>query len=110
MDPFDAKIIGALLAAEQTVHQLSKRLYRTEDQRALRGHNSTLRYRLGRLAEDGLVRRRPGRHGTYYVPLGDLIYGTARVVVRSNGSEMSLDLGRVLVTETSGKRQLIVLE
>ena len=68
MDPLDRDILLALLTREQTVHQLSKTLYRTTDQTALRGHNSTLTYRLGKLAQEGLVRKKEGRPGPTSCP------------------------------------------
>lgn len=110
MDPLDKTIIESLLEKERTIHQLSKLLYKTTDQYALRGHNSTLRYRLGRLAEDGLVRKRAGRHGTYYVPLDTITYGKAKLTIRGRGGSLDVEMGNVLYTETNGNRQVVFLQ
>jgi len=110
MDDMDRRIIEALLDRERTIHQLSKLLYKTEDQYALRGHNSTLRYRLGRLAEDGLVRKREGRHGPYYVPLDAITNGDAHLTVTGKGGTLEVELGQVLYTEVNGRRNLVFLE
>lgn len=110
MDDLDRRIIEALLERERTIHQLSKLLYKTEDQYALRGHNSTLRYRLGRLAEDGLVRKRDGRHGAYHVPLDKITYGKAKLTVRGRGGSLEVELGDVLYTEANGRRQIVFLQ
>lgn len=110
MDPMDVRLIEALLDRDRTIHQLSKFLYKTEDQYELRGHNSTLRYRLGRLAEDGLVQRHAGRHGTYYVPLDRITRGKAKLTVRGRGGSLEVELGDVLYTEVDGRRNLVFLE
>ena len=110
MDPLDRVIIEALLDRDQTVHELSKTIYKTSDQTALRGHNSTLRYRLRSLAEDGLVRKREGRHGRYFVPLDDIVYGHAKVVVQRGRESLEIDLGKVLVTQRDGVNQVLTLK
>jgi len=110
MDRKDAEIIDALLNRESTVHELSKALFKTRDQHALRRHNSFLRYRLGKLVDDGLVRcrRQPDGRSTFSVPLEHIAYGPATVVVHHNGSPMAFDLGRALVTDTNGKRRVLI--
>jgi hypothetical protein len=110
MEPVDREILLALLDREQTVHQLSKTIYKTADQYALRGHNSTLTYRLGKLAQEGLVRKREGRSGPYYVPLDNITYGRATVVVKGKGGTLNVEMGRVLYTDSNGHRNLIFLE
>jgi len=103
MDSVDRDLVLALLAKEQTIHQLSKRLGKRD---------SFLRYRLGRLAEDGLVRKRNhGEKGTYFVPLDSITYGKARLVVTvsEKGAPIAVELGPVLVTDHDGTRQVIVL-
>ena len=109
MDESDRDIIDALLTREQTVHELSKTLFKTDDAWELRKHYSFLRYRLGRLAEDGLVRRRGGRKAVYYVPLEDLMYGKARLLVDNGSNVIELELGKVLVTEKDGEIQTVLL-
>jgi len=110
MDALDRQILLALLERERTVHDLSKTIYRTSDQRALRGHNSTLTYRLGRLAQEGLVRKREGRHGQYFVPLAEITRGRATLVVNGRGGNLKLDMGDVLYTAVNGHRNLVFLE
>ena len=110
MDPLDLRIVEALLDRERTIHQLSKEFYQTNDQHDLRGHNSTLRYHVRKLAEDGLVRKREGRHGPYYVPLDELTHGHAVLVVRGGGGRVELDMGKVLYVERNGQRRLVFLE
>lgn len=112
MDLLDRQIVLALLDREQSIHQLSKTLYKTTDQWALRRYNSTLRYRLEALSEEGVVRKRDGWHGPYYVPLGDLGVGegTLRIVDRG-GTETVAPMGRVLVSyKETGERVLTFLD
>jgi len=62
------------------------------------------------LAEEGLVRKRSnGEKGVYYVPLDEITYGKARIVVATKGGPITHDLGPVLVTDHDGLRQVIVL-
>lgn len=110
MDAVDRDIILSLLEAEKSVHQLSKAIFKTEDQHELRKHNSFMRYRLGRLAQDGLVRRRDGRHAVYYVPREDMLYGTARLMIDNGESSIELKMGKVLVTEKDGDKRILLLE
>lgn len=101
MDQFDSRIIQALLTRPATIHELSK---------VLSKRDSAIRYRLGRLAEEGLVRKRSnGEKGIYYVPLDEITYGKARIVVATRGGPVTADLGPVLVTDRDGLRQVIVL-
>jgi DNA-binding transcriptional ArsR family regulator len=111
MDRKDTEIIDALLTREGTVHEVSKAVYKTRDQNALRRHNSFVRYRLRKLVEDGLVRRRPRKDGksVYFVPLGDITYGEATVVVRQNGASLAVDLGRALITDKKGGERRILI-
>jgi len=112
MDRTDIDIIVALLDHDSTVHELSKTLYKTTDQHALGKHNSFLRYRLGQLASEGLVRRYDDGSGRsiYRVPVEDMILGRARLVIDSGKGQTSLNLGQVLVTEKDGNRQILVLK
>lgn len=109
MDETDRDIVEALLTREQTAHELSKTLFKTEDQSELRKHYSFLRYRLGRLAEDGLVRRRDARKALYYVPLEDLTYGKARIVIDNGRQSIEFDIGKVIVTEKDGEVTRVLL-
>lgn len=121
MDETDRDIILALLDREQTAHQLAKTLYKTTDVWELRRHYSFLRYRLGRLAEDGLVRKRVRKRrapvvgerqgSTYYVPLEDMASGKAKLVIENGTGTTTLDVGQVLVTETKdGDRRILILD
>jgi len=112
MDRTDVDILVALLDHESTVHELSKALYKTTDQHALRKHNSFLRYRLGQLATEGLVLRyeRPGGKSVYRVPVEEMALGKARLVIQNGAGEVSLNVGKVLVTQKDGNRQILVLK
>jgi predicted transcriptional regulator len=101
MDALDSRIIQALLTREATIHELSK---------VLSKRDSALRYRIGQLATEGLVRRKgDGKRSVYFVPLDSITYGKAKLVVATKGGTITLDLGPVLVTERDGLRQIVVL-
>lgn len=122
MDETDRDIIESLLDREQSIHELAKTLFKTTDRQVLRKRYTFLRYRIGRLAEDGLIRKRKdtGRttrrgesvgRAVYYVPLEDMIYGKARLLV-DNGTAniIELELGKVLVTEKDGEQRVLLLQ
>ena len=107
MDTVDVKIVTALLDKERSPHELAKVLYPGSDDWELRKKASFLRYRLGRLAKDGLVRQ-TGR--AYRVPLEEMIMGSAKLLVKNGSESFSLDFGKVLVTQDkTGDRQILVL-
>lgn len=109
MDETDRDIIEALLEKEHTAHELAKILFKTEDQRELRKHYTFLKYRLGRLAEDGLVRRRNYKPASYFVPLEDLLIGRARIVVDNGSETIELQIGKVIVVEHEGEVSRVLL-
>lgn len=110
MDSVDRDIVLALLTREQTIHELSKVMLKTSDQHALRAYNSFLRYRLSRLAEDGIVRRRQAVRGVYYVPVEDMILGRATLTVQRKKERLVVEIGDVLVTQRDGLHQIVVLK
>lgn len=108
MDEKDRDIILSLLDGDKTIHQLSRTLFKTEDQWELRKHNSFLRYRLGRLEQDGLVRRQ-GK--SFHVPREDMTIGKARLIIDNGRERIELEMGKILVTEKKdGDRQILLLE
>jgi DNA-binding transcriptional ArsR family regulator len=102
MDALDSRIIQALLTREATIHDLSK---------VLSKRDSALRYRIGQLAAEGLVRKRgDGKRSVYFVPLKSITYGKAKLIVTTKGGgTVTLDLGSVFVTERDGLHQVVVL-
>ena len=109
MDETDRDIIEALLDREQSAHELAKAMFKTTDRHELRKRYTFLKYRLGRLAEDGLVRRRDYKPAKYYVPLEDLTYGKAKIVVNNGSQVIELQLGKVLVVEKEGEVTRVLL-
>jgi hypothetical protein len=112
MDRADIDIIIALLDRESTIHELAKTMYKTTDQYVLKKHSTFLRYRLGQLATQGLVRRTDRGDGValFRVPIEDMALGKARLVIQNGTGQITLDVGKVLVTQKDGDRQILVLK
>lgn len=111
MDSTDRDVVEALLERDLTVHELAKTMFKTTDRHELKKHSSFLRYRLGSLAQDGLVQRRetPDRRTVYHVPLESMSYGRGKIVIQDKRGAITLDLGKVLVTQVNGTQQILVL-